>query len=513
MAAKQNSLNSKIKTIHELAKLSAQFKKKGKKTVLCHGVYDLLHPGHIKHLEAAKKEGDILFVTLTPDEFVGKGPGRPVFNQFLRCEALAALAVVDFVAVNQWRTAVETLKAIKPDIYAKGSDYAAPEKDVTGGIAREKEAVESVGGKIHFTDEITFSSTELLNKFFNVFSGETKAFIEEFRKDYGLSEVLDAVKALSRLKVLIIGDAIVDEYHYCRGLSKPPKDNIVCAQFLGEERFAGGSLACANHAAGFCKEVRLLTCLGAADSKQDFINDHLKPNVRREFFTRKDSCTVVKRRFVDPVFLSKLFEVAFFDDHEVPAALESQICAKLEKIVPAYDLVLVSDFGHGFITRRMIDIICKKARYLAVNTQTNSANAGYNLITKYPRVDYVCIDEPEIRLAAQNRYGELKDIMKAIGKRLHSQRVAVTRGHRGSITFDSKTGFHEIPTFTDKVVDRVGAGDAYLSVTAPLMAAGAPAELAGFVGNAVAGIKVGIVCNRSSVEPVPLYKFLTTLLK
>ncbi|HOX21919.1 MAG TPA: PfkB family carbohydrate kinase [Elusimicrobiales bacterium] len=513
MAAENKPSNSKIKTLAELAGIAAALRKKGKKTVLCHGVYDLLHPGHIKHLEAAKKEGDVLLVTLTPDEYVGKGPGRPVFNQFLRCEALAALGVVDYVAVNQWRTAVETIKTLKPDVYAKGSDYAAPEKDVTGGIEREREAVESAGGRMHFTDEITFSSTELLNKFFNVFSGETKTFIEDFRKQYCLSSVLDAVKSLQDLKVLVIGDAIVDEYHYCRGLSKPPKDNIVCAQFLGEERFAGGSLACANHAAGFCKEVRLLTCLGAADAKQEFVDEHLKPNVRREFFIRPDSCTVVKRRFVDPVFLHKLFEVAFFDDHEIPAALEKKICARLEKIVPAYDMVLVSDFGHGFITRRMIDIICKKARFLAVNTQTNSANAGYNLITKYPRVDYVCIDEPEMRLAAQSRYGELKDIIKTMARRLRAGRIAVTRGHKGSITFDSKTGFHEIPTFTDKVVDRVGAGDAFLSVTAPLMAAGAPAKLAGFVGNAVAGIKVGIVCNRSSVEPVPLYKFLTTLLK
>ncbi|NLO91201.1 MAG: adenylyltransferase/cytidyltransferase family protein, partial [Elusimicrobia bacterium] len=435
MAAENNSSNSKIRTIAGLAKITAQLRKKGKRVVLCHGVYDLLHPGHIKHLEAAKKEGDVLLVTLTPDEYVGKGPGRPVFNQFLRCEAIAALAVVDYVAVNQWRTAVETLKAIKPDIYAKGSDYAAPEKDVTGGIAREREAVESVGGRLHFTDEITFSSTELLNKFFNVFSGETKAFIEGFRGKYSAASVLDAVKGLSGLKVLVIGDAIIDEYHYCKGLSKPPKDNIVCVQYMSEERFAGGSLACANHAAGFCGEVRLATCLGAADSKLDFINEHLKPNVRREFFMREDSCTVVKRRFVDSVFLNKLFEVAFFDDHEVSAKLENKICARLEKIVPAYDLVLVSDFGHGFLTRRMIDIICKKARYLAVNTQTNSANAGYNLITKYPRVDYVCIDEPEMRLAAQNRYGDLKGIIRAVAKRVRAGRVAVTRGHKGSITF------------------------------------------------------------------------------
>jgi len=502
----------KILPINDLASKVEELKKKGKTVVLCHGVFDLMHPGHIKHLQAAKKAGDFLVVTLTPDKYVNKGPGRPVFNEVLRAETLASLTAVDFVAINKWKTAVETIKTVKPSVYVKGSDYAAPEKDLTGGILHEKDAIESVGGRLHFTDEITFSSTELLNKFFSVFSDETKEFLTGFKKKYSAEEVVGRLKALKDLKVLVIGDTIIDEYHYCKGMNKPPKDNIISTKFVSEERFAGGVLACANHLAGFCKQVDLVTCLGTADSKEDYILEHLKPNVRHKFFYRNDACTVVKRRFVDPVFLTKLFEVSFLEDYVLPDKETAQISRYLAGCAHKYDLVLVTDFGHGFINREIIHSL-RKAKFLAVNAQSNSANLGYNLITKYDRMDYLCIDEPEVRLAAHNKYGEIQGIIKKVAGELKSGRASITRGHLGSVAYDRKKGFASCPIFSSKVVDRVGAGDAYLSITAPLAATGADMDMVAFVGNAVAAIKVGIVCNRSSIEPVELYKFITTLLK
>ncbi|MCX5785044.1 MAG: PfkB family carbohydrate kinase [Elusimicrobia bacterium] len=506
------SNNFKILSVAELTCKAAELRKKGKTMVLCHGVFDLMHPGHIKHLEAAKKEGDFLAVTITPDKYVNKGPGRPVFNEVLRAETLASLTVVDYVAINKWKTAAETIKAIRPGVYVKGSDYAAPEDDLTGGILHEKDAIESVGGRLHFTDEITFSSTELLNKFFGVFSDETKEFLAGFKKKYSAGDVIESLKRLKKMKVLVIGDTIIDEYHYCKGMSKPPKDNIISTKFVSEERFAGGVLACANHIAGFCEKVDLVTCLGSVDSKEDYILEHLKPNIKHKFFYRSDTCTVVKRRFVDPVFLTKLFEVSFLEDYNLPDKTISRICRHLEASVGKYDLVLVSDFGHGFISGPIAAAL-SKAKFLAINAQSNSANMGYNLITKYGRADYLCIDEPEVRLAAHNKYGEIKGIIKKLAEHLKSGRASITRGHMGSVNYDKRRGYSECPIFSSKIVDRVGAGDAYLSLTAPLAASGCEMDLVGFVGNAVAAIKVGIVCNRSSIEPVELYKFITTLLK
>lgn len=507
-----NSAKSKVKTIAELAAITARARREGKVVVHCHGVFDLMHPGHIKHLEAAAAEGDLLIVTLTPDRFVNKGPGRPVFNQHLRAESIAALEAVSYVAVNEWPTAVETLEALKPSVYVKGSDYAAPEKDITGGISKEREAVEKAGGRLHFTDEVTFSSTQLLNRFFSAFPDATKTFLEGFRKTHSADSIIESIRKLSDMRVLVLGDAIIDEYHYCKGLAKPPKDNIICAKFMSEERFAGGALACANHLAGFCRNVTLATCLGTADSKEDFIAERLRPNINPVFFKRNDTCTPVKRRFVDPVFMTKLFEVAYLDDFELPERTAKAVAEYLEKHLKDFDLVLVSDFGHGFLNRKLIHLAAEKSRFMAVNAQTNSANSGYNLVTKYPSADYICIDEPEARLAAHDRYGDMRDIVTHLGKHLGSKKISITRGHLGALTWDGKR-FYETPTFNGAIVDRVGAGDSYLSTTAPLAAAGAGMDVIGFVGNATAAIKLGIVCNRAPVEPVQLFKFVTTLLK
>lgn len=126
--------------------------------VHAHGCFDVLHLGHVRHFEAAKKMGDVLVVTVTPDRFVNKGFGRPVFNQADRCEMIDALRCVDYVALNEWPTAVETINFLRPAVYVKGSER----RTNTDALWREKCAVEGVGGRLELTDEPTFHSTDLL---------------------------------------------------------------------------------------------------------------------------------------------------------------------------------------------------------------------------------------------------------------------------------------------------------------------------------------------------------------
>jgi len=155
----------KLLTINELALRLSDYKSKGKKIVLCHGCFDLMHPGHIKHFQAAKRMGDILVVTVTPDKYVDKGPGRPVFNQELRAECIAALECVDYVAVNEWPTAEETLRVLRPHYYVKGQEFEKLE-DKAGKVQRECKIVQEIDAEMRFTYEIVFSSTRLLNTYF-----------------------------------------------------------------------------------------------------------------------------------------------------------------------------------------------------------------------------------------------------------------------------------------------------------------------------------------------------------
>lgn len=155
----------KIVIIDELAHILHKLKSEGEKLVLCHGCFDLMHPGHIKHFQAAKEMGDILVVTVTPDVYVDKGPGRPAYNQGLRVESIAALECVDYVAINKWPTAEETLKLLRPDIYVKGQEFKDIE-DKTGKIQKEYKLAKELGIEVKFTHEIVFSSTKLLNQHF-----------------------------------------------------------------------------------------------------------------------------------------------------------------------------------------------------------------------------------------------------------------------------------------------------------------------------------------------------------
>jgi rfaE bifunctional protein nucleotidyltransferase chain/domain len=508
-----STFDAKIKSLDELEPILSALRGRRQVVVQCHGVFDLLHPGHIRHFVAARTQGDVLVVTVTPDRFVNKGPGRPVFNQRLRAEFIAALACVDFVTVTESPTAVESIRAIRPDVYVKGSDYLDDRDDLTGKIVDERRAVEEGGGRVHFTDDITFSSTELLNVHFDVYPEEAQTFLRDYRHRRSADEIIDLLKALRTLKVLVIGDAIIDEYHYVQSMSKSPKELLVATRFLRQEQFAGGILACANHIAGFCNRVDLVTCLGTRDPREEFIRSHLKGNITPVFFYREDAGTVVKRRYVEQAFLSKMFEVAFLDDEELPEAVSRQVERHLQGVLPSYDLVLVADYGHGFLGRDLIRLLGSESRFLAVNTQTNSANAGYNLITRYPRADYVCIDEPEVRLAAQDRRGTIDAVISLVAKDMASKRIAITRGHKGCVTYGEQDGFYHIPVFSQEIVDRIGAGDAYLSVTAPCAAAGYPPDVIGFIGNAVGALAVRIVGNRTPVEPVSLFKFITALLQ
>jgi len=127
---------------------------------LCHGCFDILHFGHIRHFQAAKKLCDKLCVSVTADEFVNKGPDRPVFTLKQRMETISALSCVDWVEDSPHPTGVEVMESLKPNILFKGSDYTLDHP----ALKEEREVCEHLGIKIVFTNEDTSSSTEALRR-------------------------------------------------------------------------------------------------------------------------------------------------------------------------------------------------------------------------------------------------------------------------------------------------------------------------------------------------------------
>lgn len=504
----------KVRTVEEMAAIAKHSRQGGQTVVLAHGVFDLLHMGHVRHLEAARAEGDLLFVTLTADRYVNKGPGRPVFAQDMRAEMLAALEYVDWVGVSNWPTAEGVLRMVAPDVYIKGQDYADESEDVTGNIRRERELVEGLGGRIVFTDDITFSSSALINRHLNVYDSEVAEYLARMRDANGQARALDAIEALADKRVLMVGETIIDEYQYTAPMGKSAKENIIATRYEGRELFTGGVIASANHIADFVQQVDVVTCIGDEDSHEDLIRGAVRDNVQVHFLRLPGVPTIRKCRYVDPGHMRKLFEVYHFDDTPLAGVQEDTLCQQIGDLAHEFDLTIVNDFGHGMMTPRAIDVVVDAAPFLAVNAQSNSANLGYNPVTRYRRADFVCIDAPEARLAVRDRFTDLGRLIQGpLREQIDCDRIVVTHGQNGCLTFDMETGLHKVPAFTRQVVDTVGAGDAFLSITAPLVANGTDMPVAGLIGNAVGAMKVGIVGHRESVAKVPLMKFLTALLK
>lgn len=456
----------KIVSLKELSSIINKAKSFNYSVVQCHGVFDILHVGHKRHLEEAKSFGDILVVTVTPDRFVGKGPDRPIFDESLRTEMLAGLEIVDYVAINEYPTAVEAIQLIRPDVYVKGKEYLGLDNDP---IVDEEKAVHSVGGIIRFTDSIVFSSSKLANSF--KLPDKTIDYLNSLK--YSYNEVVDWLNKIEPLKVLIVGEAIIDEYQYGESIGKSGKSPIVAFKLGYKEIYAGGTWAIQSHLTDFVSSVSIVK-----------------------------SNTITKKRYIEGT--QKLFETYDINEHH------PDICREVIDTIDNYDLVLVADFGHGLLTNHLRSIIKHDAKFLAVGTQRNAGNMGHNTIRKYwDRKDniYICIDGDELRLAVHEKYDRDYPLIDIVKNEL-PQHSIVTTGPDGCIS-NGKI----IPAMTTNVVDPVGAGDALLSLTSPLVCVGAPMDLVGFIGCVAAAIKISYMGNKEHVTKKALLGYIKTLLK
>ena len=255
-------MKKKIIQFLEVEKIIKKLKVKGKKIVHCHGVFDLLHIGHLKHFESAKKYGDILIISVTPDKFVYKGFNRPYFNSEQRMESLASVEIIDFVVLNESANAVDIIKKIKPDYYCKGPDYKNFKDDITGQIKNELLAVKKNKGKLIYTNDSIHSSSSILNKLVDIYGLSQKNFIDKIKSKINLNSFNQQIKKLQNLKVLVLGEVIIDKYVFCEALGKSGKEPHLVLRDLKEEVYPGGVIAIARHISDFCKKVTVLSMLG-----------------------------------------------------------------------------------------------------------------------------------------------------------------------------------------------------------------------------------------------------------
>lgn len=508
-------MTNKIIPLDEVGNILSVHQQEGKKIVQCHGVFDLLHPGHVKHFQAAKTFGDILVVSLTEDKYVNRGPGRPVFDENLRAETISAIGVIDYVTINRYPTAIPAIEKIRPDFYVKGQDYKNISDDFSGGIIEEKNKVEETGGQLVFTEEIQFSSSRLINTYLNHQDEQLKNYLTEIKNHTSFDKIKNDFENIAKYKVLVIGDIILDEYQFVLPVGKSSKSPTITSKILDREIYAGGVLAVANHIADFVSEVKLVSTYGinSGTNYLSFIEEKLHSKINFSGIFTPDRPTVLKRRFIDRVFKHKLFEVMEIDDKPLPKEQKEKLGLEIKNNINNFDLIVVADFGHGLIDNDIIQCFSNTGKFLSVNTQTNGANTGFNFLTKYPTCDYFAIDKEESRLATHDKNSPIEIIVTDLVKRVNATLGAITLGVDGSLLCNRSSGqVITAPILSHEVVDTIGAGDAFLSITSLLARNNNSIEEIAFIGNAVGAMAVKILGNKSYIKKVPLLKYLKTLL-
>lgn len=207
----------KILEFETAAKKISELKKANKIVGLCHGGFDLLHPGHIKHLESAAKLCDCLFVSITSDIYVSsrKGCGRPIFSDLLRAYAVASIQYVDYVVVSDFELATEVIEKLVPSYYIKGPDFISK---TTSGITAERSKIEALGGKIKYTTDHKLSTTEIIR------------YIQENLKREKVLLVID------RDGTLIRDIAFIGKEEYWKGQIEL-KEDVLCILIYAQAKY------------------------------------------------------------------------------------------------------------------------------------------------------------------------------------------------------------------------------------------------------------------------------------
>ena len=481
-----------------------EIKKQNKTIVLCHGVFDLVHPGHIIHFEEAKKLGDILVVSITAAKYVRKGPGRPYFNDEMRMKFLSAIECIDYVMLSERYTVDDIIEAVEPDLYVKGQEYAKPEDDITGKIDEEVRLVRQV-----------FSSTKLINNALPALTNEVREYVSLFKKNYDLAYIKKYIDKMQELKILVLGDVIIDEYIYCMVQGLMSKDMGYSARYKDLEQYMGGSLAVANHLSSFSENITLMGVIGSEEAVHSRILNDLSDKMRLDLTYSSEFHTIVKRRYVtlnekreevSKIFAINNLPVKMRIDEEAMEKFRQRLSEKMKQ----YDVVILCDFGHGLIDGRVMEVIQKQANFLAVNCQTNSSNYGKNLITKYHRADVFSLDQKELSLAFSNYQDDEEHSLIQLADHFGS-RGWLTRGAQGAAAVENGV-IRECPAFTLKVKDTIGAGDAFFALASMTAAVGAPMEVGTFIGNIAGALAANIVGNKEPIEKVNVLKYANTLL-
>lgn len=486
--------SAKILTLGEAEAQVRDAQRRGESVVLCHGCFDIVHPGHVRHLQHAAKLGDHLIVSITGDSVVEKGTGRPLIPEELRAENVAALDCVRWVVVNQEQTGVGLLRLLRPDVYVKGREY---EGNRDPRVRAEKDVVESYGGRLVFTSgDVVFSSSALISAL-EQSADPFQARLRQILDQHPLApEEFDLVlEAFRGRRILVVGETIVDTYVLCNRPDVASEGPLMTLQPIECRSFDGGAAVVARHLAAMGAKPILLTALPRSTEAEA-----LRQRLALEGITTRwievGRPLIEKQRFL--VGTSKLMKLDLGEPITLDAADRDRLAAMAAESARSCDAAIIADYGLGLLTSATLTALCRSLRG-RVNLLVGDVSGRRSNLQAMRDMDLLCPSEVELRDALHDYDEGLSAVVWRMLYQTTSKAALVTLGSQGLIAFDGgvvgaadpgqwpqRLWAEPVPALSAHAVDPLGCGDALLAAATLTLAAGRSLMLAGIVGSVAA---------------------------
>ena len=502
-APRPTDYQRKIVDVDRLAQVLARLRQpavggRPRSVVQCHGCFDIVHPGHIRYLQFARSQGDVLVVSITGDAEVGKGETRPYIPQELRAENLAALEFVDYVVVDPNPTACALLQRIKPDVYVKGAEYATSNDP---RFLAERQVVESAGGRVIFSSgQVVFSSSRLIEKLPQ--SDEMTAHrLAVWCRRHRLHHdaVTDLLTGFTGKRLLVVGDALVERYIACDSTEFAGESPVMSLKELDSRDYPGGAAVTAALAAALGAEVVLVTALGG-DGGSEWIRDTLSDaGVKIRAVQRRAELPLRTRYLVDDHKVVKV-------DRAPVAPLDSMGEREAVELILDHaghvDAAILHDAGFGMLTPGLLRGLGATFRRL-VPVLTGLATEPQGDVTALRNVDLLCATERQLRTALNDLAGGLSAVTYRLLQTARAKQAIVSMGKRGLVAFDRRSHDPESPGWGDRlsseylpllaprVADLLAANEALAGAATLTLASGASLMQAAYLAALAAAAQAG----------------------
>ncbi len=495
------SAQSKILSLPTLLARCREAREQGRQIVHCHGCFDLVHPGHVRHLEFAARLGDVLLVTISGDGMIDKGTGRPLIPEGLRAENLAALNCVDWVFIDPHPTALEVINQVKPDVYLKGREY---ESNRDPRFLAEREAVEKHGGRVVFSSgDIVFSSSALIAALTDNHDPIDRTLNQlSETNDLRPSSLEGIVEQFAGKRILVIGEPIIDTYVYCERPEVASESPVMTLRPLDSQTFDGGAAIICRHIAALGGQAELITALPERDDAAVLLVERLRAQGVSVRSVESDQPITEKQRYLvgrQKVMKIDLGRPMTIDERGRSEFINLAIDAASQD--GGVDGVIFADFGLGLLTSATLDRLIGQLRP-RVRVMTGDVSGKRASLLRLQHMDLVCPTEDELREAMSDFAEGLGAVVWRWLERTDVQSALVTMGAEGVIAFSRRSASpprlagppvrlksDHIPGLGPIGVDPLGCGDALLSAATLGLAAGADLVQAGYLGSLAASIE------------------------